>query len=369
VNTYFHLLNRLSEGGAATKYFGSNITVEVCLDLSLGQIVGDHNLPPLDSDTSSEIDWHCGYPPPRGDPKLIEAYLAYLSRANRPPSEQAEILPSNVLVTQGGKHALWLAFCLLIKPGSRVKLPEPGWMPYRLWAEALGAIVSTYKPNDDGYEEALASASNGYVDVMVVCSPNNPTSHELSPNALGDLISKLDARGVSAIFDDVYHSLSSSGMPISPFALRARSPMLVVDSMSKSLGAAGLRIGFLVGPPSLLSQALQIHAMTLSGVSSVSQAIATRALLTDYDQRLKMTRRSVDARRKFLCAALDRNGIPIHSAGGMYLWLSPSSKVNEDIVDLNSGRLRGAPGALFGAPGFLRLCATSATETALERLC
>lgn len=366
MNTYLRLLDYLAASEIAASYCLERGPDADALDLSLGQVAGGDELVLLDAAPPQELTWSVRYPSPRGDPALIAAYLRYFQDCTSITELDDGLRADNVLVTQGGKHGLWLAFALLLRPGSRVLIPVPGWAPYRVWAEALGAAVLPYAPSDTGYEAASRVARSGGADVMVVCSPNNPTGHELSDSALARLLDSLDECSVSAIVDDVYRSLSTHRQPLGARVLTAASPLVIVDSLSKSLGAAGLRIGFLISSQSVVSRALRLHSLTLSGVSAASQAIAAQALSDPLKALQVAVRDSVGQRRCLLLSALNAWKIPVASFGAMYVWLPPSEHVTGDVVTAPRRQLRGAPGSLFGAPGFLRLCATSVRTASLK---
>ena len=366
MNTYLRLRDYLAASETAVSYVIEKRPDADVLDLSLGQVAGSDELVLIDAAHPQELTWSARYPSPRGDPTLIAEYLRYFQDCTSITEPDDGLRADNVLVTQGGKHGLWLAFALLVWPGSRVLIPVPGWMPYRVWAEALGATALPYAPSDTGYEAASRVARSGGADVMVVCSPNNPTGHELSGSALAALLDSLDACSVSTIVDDVYESLSAHRHPLGARVLTAESPLVIVDSLSKSLGVASLRIGFLIGIPSIVSRALRLHSLTLSGVSSASQAIATQAL-SDSLKTLQVTvRASVEHRRRLLLSALNAWKLPVASSGAMYVWLSPGEHLTGDVVTTPRCQLRGVPGSLFGAPGFLRLCATSVRTASLK---
>lgn len=295
------------------------------------------------------------YQEPRGSAALREAYRAHVAIASRNSLEASQIL-----VTAGAKQALWLAFATAVQPGNRVLLPRPGWAPYAIWARIFGADISFYDAGDPHAETLLAALAARRCDHAVVNSPHNPTGTEYDQATIDRIAAAAADAGVSVISDEVYRELGNSRASFLPH-IGADSVVMVADSISKTAGAAGLRIGFLSGAAETIDAALAVRATLDSCPPGAGQSIAAFLLSPAADPFRQSIRQFAQASVARLAERLHDLGTPAESSGGLYLWV-PAAK-GGDCVALGPDALaRGVAGRTFGTDGYVRLCPVHADE-------
>lgn len=308
------------------------------IDLSGGQVIG------LNGEETFVLDAGIfSYQPPNGTAALREAYGATLHRNQK-------IAPST-LVTAGAKQALFLALAFFGPRVQRVFVPAPGWSPYALLARALGFEPQGYDPCD---ATALADLVCKAPESLVVLNyPHNPTGACLSAGHLNELVNAARASGSQIVSDEVYRAL----VPNAPSAAEYLSTGLVtvVDSISKWAGAAGLRVGFLVGSAELLEHSLSLIGMINSGTCSIAQSWAAHHLTSPrlIERAAKASERSIVELEKDLI----RSGHSVVSSGAIYLWVKGGPTFRIDGHEVT-----GVPGDLFGQQGFSRLCPTASAN-------
>lgn len=299
------------------------------------------------------------YSDPRGAEPLRELYLSGRGTTH--------LSSSSVVVTSGAKQAAWLAFMLLVQPGSKVALPRPGWAPYAVWASALGAEISTYDPLQHDAVQTICDGIAGGVDVVVLNSPNNPTGAELPWAAIEAIVAAATAAGAALLSDEVYSHFSEGGASLLRYVREEGPEVIVADSVSKWTAAAGLRIGFLTGPKKRIDQALALRSTIDSCPPGPTQAIAGELLGAPAAQFRSSLRTHARRTTKGLKMLLERNGIRVRSAGGLYVWAeAPAEAAGLRLYD--GTVLRGVPGELFGAAGHLRLCPVTDDQDVLTLL-
>lgn len=328
------LLHRMSlESG-----YTASRRVPAGTDLSGGQVIG------LNSEEAFVLDARLfSYQPSTGAALLRETYGETLHR-NR------EIAVSTI-ITAGAKQALFLAFAFFGPRVQRIFVPAPGWSPYVLLARALGFEPQGYDPCDP---LALIDLIRKAPESLVVLNyPHNPTGACLSAEHLDELVGAASASGSQIISDEVYRAL----VPNAPSAAEYLSTgvVTVVDSISKWAGAAGLRVGFLVGSAELLEHSLSLIGVINSGTCSIAQSWAARHLTSArlIEKAAEASGRSIaDLERD-----LTRSGHSVVSKGAIYLWVKGGP-----TFCIGGHEISGVPGDLFGQPGLSRLCPTASAN-------
>ena len=295
------------------------------------------------------------YQDPRGSAALREAFLAHRAIRSQPGLD-----PRQLLVTAGAKQALWLAFAVAVRAGDRILLPCPGWAPYRIWAGAFGARASFYDPSPLHADALLAEIAARNCDHVVINSPHNPPGAEYDQAIIDRIAAAAAAAGVTVISDEVYRDL---GRDRASFLAHIGTPggVMVADSLSKTAGAAGLRIGFLAGPADVVDAALAVRATIDSCPPGTGQAIATFLLSPAAAPLRHGIRQFAQASVARLAEKLRALGTPAESSGALYLWVPASG--DGDCVALGDGMLaRGVAGRTFGLGGHVRLCPVDSDE-------
>jgi aspartate/methionine/tyrosine aminotransferase len=295
------------------------------------------------------------YQSPRGDAALGEAYLGAVRQAGitaRLPASES------ILVCAGGKQAMYLALQSLVRPGTRILLPQPGWAPYAIWARSLGARPVFYDASDPGGRDLLTRLRSDGADAVVVNTPNNPCGAELTVSAIEAIAQEAGACDAVIVSDEVYrHFAADRSASFLPHVGAGVARVAVIDSISKWLAAAGLRIGFLIADRRCLELAVTLRGLIDSCPAGPSQALATH-LMTASDARIEhRVRRFVRARLDAFQAMLEGEGVAIAGRGGLYIWVqAPACGLH--LARRGRLALRGVCGSVFGQPGFVRFCPT-----------
>jgi aspartate/methionine/tyrosine aminotransferase len=300
-----------------------------------------------------------GYSHPAGEPELRDAYLRHLAQhgGSRTPADGTD-----VLVTAGGKEAVWLAVELALDAGQAgaVLLPRPGWEPYRLWLAAAGCPVVDYDPAAVAHEpDALLDTLHRAPirpGLLLLNYPHNPTGVSIDQQRLDRLVEIAKDAGLRIVSDEVYRTFAPEPASVALSPAFDADQDLVADSTSKWLGMAGLRVGFLHAGTRQLAQLAQVRATYASCTSVLAQHVTAGLLNSGAAQKwLGTVREEIAAARTGLAQELTARGVPVVSAGGLYVW---ARRPQPD--DLPDGH--GVPAAAvsdgsgFGAPGHLRLC-------------
>ncbi len=186
------------------------------------------------------------YSTPQGEPALRSAYLRQLTREDGRGEVPAS---TDVLVTAGGKEAAWLAIRYLLHchGGGAALVPNPGWEPYRLWLSAAGCPQVPYDPAALAADPAslpnLVTAAETRPTLLILNYPNNPTGTSVNQAGMNQIVATAAECGLAVVSDEVYRAFAPGGVSaaLAPAFDPARDA--VVDSCSKWLGVAGLRVG------------------------------------------------------------------------------------------------------------------------------
>jgi len=297
-----------------------------------------------------------GYSEPHGDSALREAFLGDLDGAR---ASRHEI---DVIITAGAKEGLWIALQQLVEEREpsfastpNVLAPEPGWEPYRSWIKALNLrrvaydpIALVRDPESVLGQPALKGA------ILVVNYPNNPTGVAASQEALNRIACAARRYGSAILADEVYRHYADELTSLAKCPDYEPRLDIIVDSASKWLAGAGLRVGFLVAAPERAARAGLFRTSYGSCPSGIGQQLALTLMqepaCRDWTASLQTT---AAENISLLSRELASIGLAVESAGALYLWLK-----HHDI-SFNSNGIPAAlvtDGATFGAAGYVRVC-------------
>ncbi|MCY4273375.1 MAG: pyridoxal phosphate-dependent aminotransferase [bacterium] len=248
------------------------------------------------------------YSPAGGLPELREAIAAKTQR-----DSGYEVAPSQVVVTNGGKHAVYNGFAVLLDPGDEVLLPAPYWTTYPE-AIALAGGVSVEVPTaaESGFMATVAqleAARTARTKALVFVSPSNPTG-AVYPREQVEAIGRWAAEhDVWVITDEIYEHLTYddnefSSVPVVVPEIADRC--LVLNGVAKTYAMTGWRVGWLIGPPDAAAAAVSLQSHQTSNVSNVAQQAALAAVSGPLDAVAEM-RTAFDRRRRAMHQML--NGI------------------------------------------------------------
>jgi aspartate/methionine/tyrosine aminotransferase len=311
------------------------------------------------------------YTPAGGLPELKEAIVAKTAR----DSDYA-VTPGQVLVTNGGKHAVYNTFATLLDPGDEVLLPAPYWTTYpEPIALAGGVPVVLSTDETSGFRvtlEQLDAAVTEQTKALMFVSPSNPTGAVYPVSEVEAIGRWAVERGIWVITDEIYEHLTYgehrfASMPALVPELADRC--VVLNGVAKTYAMTGWRVGWMIGPTDIVKAATNLQSHTTSNVANVSQRAALAALTGDLSAVAEM--RTAFERRghtmhKLLTGiegvtALEPQGafysFPNLSA---YLGRSIRGRTSTSTVELCSVLLDEAkvaivPGEAFDAPGYARL--------------
>src|SRR3954452_19232824 len=311
------------------------------------------------------------YTPAGGLPELKEAIAAKTKR-----DSSYEIGAAQVLVTNGGKQAVYEAFATLLDPGDEVLLPAPYWTTYPECIRLAGGVpVEVATDHSAGYLATVAqleAARTERTKVLLFCSPSNPTG-AVYPREQVEAIGRWAVdNGIWVLSDEIYEHLVYDGanaesMPV--VVPELAETCVVVNGVAKTYAMTGWRVGWLVGPTDVVSAATHLQAHATSNVSNVAQAAAVTALRGDLSAVAEM-RAAFDRRRRTMVQMLqDAAGVECpEPLGAFYCFPSvkgvlgrtlrgrtPQTSTELAEIVLDEAEVAVVPGEAFGTPGYLRL--------------
>jgi aspartate aminotransferase len=322
---------------------------------------------------------HTRYGPAAGEPVLREAIASKLSRENHVPTSAEQ-----VLVTNGGKQALYNLFQVLLGPGDEVLLPAPFWLSYPEIAKLAGASVTLIPSSaSEGFhldparlEAAITPASK----LLVLNSPSNPTGTVLSRPELEAIAAVLRRHPqVAVVCDEIYEFLLAPGHEHHSFAAVApdlADRVFIVNGFAKGWAMTGWRIGWLAGPKHVVAAAIALQSQTTSNVCSFAQYGALAAI-TGPRECVEAMAAQFNERRALLTGGLmAMEGLELRPPEGAFYAFPDVSSTGLNSISfcnrlLEEQGLAAVPGGAFGDDRCIRLsCAASnaTIEDGLERL-
>jgi aspartate/methionine/tyrosine aminotransferase len=311
------------------------------------------------------------YTPTAGLPELREAIAVKTRR-----DSGLSVAPTQVLVTNGGKHAVYEAFATLLDPGDEVILPTPYWTTYPEVIKLAGGVpVDVLAGESQGYlatVDQLDAAVTDRTKILLFCSPSNPTGAVYPPEQIAEIGQWAAGRGLWVVTDEIYEHLvygdaRFASMPVEVPELADRC--VVLNGVAKTYAMTGWRVGWMIGPVDVIKAATNLQSHATSNVSNVSQRAALAAVSGDLSAAAEM-RTAFDRRRRMIVSML--NEIPgvtcPEPLGAFYAYPSVKALVGREIngraatssaelaeIILDEAEVAVVPGEAFGTPGYLRL--------------
>ena len=311
------------------------------------------------------------YTPAAGLPELRSAIAAKTLR-----DSGYAVDASQVVVTNGGKQAVYSAFATLLDPGDEALLPAPYWTTYPEAIRLAGGVpVEIMTDETSGFcvsVEQLEAARTARTKVLLFCSPSNPTGGVYSPADVEAIGRWAVEHGIWVITDEIYEHLTYAGathvsMPVVVPELADRC--IVVNGVAKTYAMTGWRVGWLIGPADVVAGAINLQSHATSNVANVSQAAALAAVTGDLSAVDEM-RTAFDRRRQLMHSMLSEiDGVVCaEPQGAFYAYPSvkgllgktlrgktPSTSAELATLILEEAEVAVVPGEAFGTPGYLRL--------------
>jgi aspartate aminotransferase len=310
------------------------------------------------------------YTPAGGLPELRAAVAAKTAR-----DSGLDVSAAQVLVTNGGKHAIYQAFATLLDPGDEVLLTAPYWVTYPEAVALAGGVPMVVKTTAaTGFRasvEQLEAARTPRTKALVFVSPSNPTGAVYPGEEIAAIGRWAVEHGIWVVCDEIYEHLVYGdnrfhSMPVLVPELADRC--VVVNGVAKSYAMTGWRVGWMIGPADVVRAATNLQSHLTSNVANASQAAAVAALEGDQGE-VAVMRAAFDRRRRRIHELLV--AIPgvecVEPQGAFYAFPSfaavlgrplrghtPATTLELADVVLEEARVAFVPGEAFGAPGYAR---------------
>lgn len=328
------------------------------------------------------------YTPAAGLPALREAVAAKTLR-----DSGLEVSPSQVIVTNGGKQAVYQAFQAVVNPGDEVLLPAPYWTTY---PEAIrladGVPVEVFAGADQDYKvtvEQLEAARTARTSVLVFVSPSNPTGSVYTAEETRAIGEWAVEHGIWIISDEIYQNLTypSTGSGTGGTATSivqavpdAAGQTILVNGVAKTYAMTGWRVGWMVGPADAIKVAGNLQSHLSSNVNNVAQKAAIAAL-NGPQTEAEQFKEAFDRRRKLIVAELSKiDGVRVPTPGGAFYvypdvqgllgrsWggVTPTTSLELADLILEQAEVAVVPGEAFGPSGYLRLSYALGDDQLLE---
>ncbi len=311
------------------------------------------------------------YTPTPGMPELREA-IAMHARAD----SGANVAAADVVVTNGGKQAVFEAFSAIVDPGDEVLLPAPYWTTYpEVIRFAGGTPVEVFAGADQDYKASVAqleAARTNATKALLVCSPSNPTGSVYSPEEIREIGQWALAHGIWVVTDEIYAKLTYDGATAG-YVLgevpELADRTIVISGVAKTYAMTGWRVGWLHGPKDVVKAVSNMQAHTTSHVNNVAQRAALAALTGPQDVVERM-RQAFDRRRRTTVSMLrEIDGLVVpEPKGAFYVFPDVSALFGREIAGrrvsssselaaaiLEETEVATVPSAAFGPDGYLRL--------------
>jgi aspartate aminotransferase len=311
------------------------------------------------------------YTPAAGLPELREAVAAKTARDSGYAVRSAQ-----VLITNGGKQAVYQTFACLLDPGDEVLLPAPYWTTYPESIRLAGGVPVPVRTDEStGYlatPEMLDAALSARTKALLFCSPSNPTGAVYPPEAVEAIGRWAADAGIWVLTDEIYEHLVYAGaehvsMPAVVPELADRC--VVVNGVAKTYAMTGWRVGWMIAPLDVAGAAANLESHLTSNVCNVAQRAALAAVSGDLSAVAAM-RAAFDRRRRTIVRMLaEIPGVTCpEPLGAFYAYPSVRGVLDREVAGrrprssaelaeliLAEAEVAVVPGEAFGTEGYLRL--------------
>ena len=324
---------------------------------------------------------HTGYAPSNGIPALKEAIVDKLD------SDGLDHTTDEVIVTPGGKQALYEVFQALIDDGDEVVLLDPAWVSYEAMTRLAGGSIARVDTSDADFQlepvlDDLAATVSDGTELLVVNSPNNPTGAVYSDAALEGVRDLAVEHDITVISDEIYKEVVYDISPTSLGALDGMGDRTVtLNGFSKAYSMTGWRLGYFAGPKELVDQAGKLHSHSVTCATNFVQHAGVEALRNTDDAVVEM-RDAFHERRDMLVDLFADHGKDVAVPDGAFYMMLPvgedcealrASGTGDEPVDqawcegaIEDAHVATVPGSAFGTPGLARLSYAASEERLRE---
>jgi aspartate aminotransferase len=322
------------------------------------------------------------YTPAVGLPDLREAIAQKTLR-----DSGTAVTASQVVVTNGGKQAVYQAFAVLLDQGDEVLLPSPYWTTYpEAIALAGGKTVEVFAGSDQDYKvtvEQLDKAKTSRTKVLLMCSPSNPTGAVYSKEEIAAIGNWAHQNDLWVITDEIYQNLVYDGAKaysITEVVPELTDKTIMVNGVAKSYAMTGWRLGWMAGPADAMKAAANLQSHLTSNVNNIAQKAALAALTGPQNEVQNMLQ-AFDRRRKLAVSELGKieNWLAPMPEGAFYVysdirgllgktWKGKQINTSLELCDfiLEQVEVALVPGEAFGPSGYVRMSYALGDEPILE---
>ncbi|HEY0889256.1 MAG TPA: pyridoxal phosphate-dependent aminotransferase [Nocardioides sp.] len=311
------------------------------------------------------------YTPAGGLPELKAAIVAKTKR-----DSGLEVTPAEVLVTNGGKQAVYEAFAAMLDPGDEVLLPAPYWTTYPECIRLAGGVpVEVFADETQDYKvtvEQLEAARTDKTKILLFVSPSNPTGSVYTADEIRAIGAWVAEHGLWVVTDEIYEHLLYDGVETGSLPVlcpELADHTVVLNGVAKTYAMTGWRVGWMIGPADIVKAATNLQSHATSNVANVSQRAAIAALEGDLSAVQEM-HAAFDRRRKLIVGMLNEIASVYCPTpqGAFYAYPSVKGLLGKeydgrridssaDLAEyiLEKAEVAVVPGEAFGSPGYLRL--------------
>jgi aspartate aminotransferase len=337
------------------------------VDLSVGE--PDFSTPePIVQAAKEALDaGHTGYAPSNGIPELKSAITKSLTERGLSYTDD------NIIVTPGGKQALFEVIHALVEDESEVVLLDPAWVSYEAMVKIAGGSLKRVDltPHDFQLEPALddlAATVSRNTDLLIVNSPSNPSGAVFSEEALRGVRDLATEHDITVLADEMYDQLTYGVEQTSLGSLAGMGDRTVtVNGFSKAYSMTGWRLGYFAAPSALVGQAGKLQSHSVSCATHFVQHAGVAAL-TDCDEYVSDMRNAFVERRNMLADLFADHGVDVPVGDGAFYMMVPVDGDDQQWCEdaISDAHVATVPGSAFGTPGYARLSYAASTERLQE---
>ncbi len=310
------------------------------------------------------------YPPSFGKPELLDAICAKLERENN-----VRAVPDQLMVTPGGKWAIYTTLASTLNEGDEVMILDPAWVSYAPMVQLNGGVpVHVSLPAADNFRVDAAQLEEHVSDrtkLIMICSPSNPTGRVLTQEELDDIAAVVQRHDLYVLSDEIYEHILYDGARHRSIASMPgmADRTIIVNGFSKSYAMTGWRLAWLAAPLPVAKLARAYQTQTVTSAASFSMVAGAAALNGPQDCVHEMVA-SYTQRRNFVLDALEEipgiRSSPIEGAFYLFAQFTQTEKKSLEIsqILLEDGLLATTPGIAFGeaGEGYVRFSFATAME-------
>ncbi|QIO23580.1 pyridoxal phosphate-dependent aminotransferase [Haloarcula sp. JP-L23] len=314
---------------------------------------------------------HTGYTPSNGIPELKDALVEKLH-----DDGLTQYGAENLIVTPGGKQALYEIFQTLIDDGDEVALLDPAWVSYEAMAKLAGGSLTrvdtaAHDFQLEGALDDLADAVSDDTELLVVNSPGNPHGAVYSDAALEGVRDLAVEHDITVISDEIYKEITYDGVEATSLGTLdgMEDRTITLNGFSKAYSMTGWRLGYFAAPEELVSQAGKVHSHSVSCAVNFVQHAGIEAL-TNTDEAVEEMRQAFAERREFLIGLFEEHGVHVPEPQGAFYMMPEVAPDGDDTewcdAAISDAQVATVPGSAFGTPGYARISYANSKERLQE---